>query len=122
MRALMIAMTMTVLAAAPLFAQERGAPDSKGYITGLGGFATSVGNTTGDMLLEGGVRIAPHVKVFGNVGRFSNLQADLQPTRVLLSSAVGAFPPGTVSVACALKCQPGVACCRTCSAGLGSRA
>jgi opacity protein-like surface antigen len=88
MRALMIAMTMTLLAAAPLFAQERGAPDSKGYITGLGGFATSVGNTTGDMLLEGGVRIAPHVKVFGNVGRFSNLQADLQPT---LDSATAAL-------------------------------
>ena len=80
MRTLMIVTTAILLTAAPLFAQERGVPDAKGYISGLGGFATSVGNTTGDMLLEGGVRVAPHVMLFGNVGRFANLQADLQPT------------------------------------------
>ena len=70
-------------------------------MTGFGGFAGSITNTTGDIVLEGGVRIAPHVMVFGNVGRFGNLQADLQPTlaprrprspptRVLPSSAAGA--------------------------------
>ena len=80
MRRLTIAVTVTVLTAAPLFAQEKGVPDAKGYVTGLAGFATSVGNTTGDVLLEGGVRIAPHVMVFGNVGRYGNLRGDLQPT------------------------------------------
>jgi len=90
MRAMMMAMTVTLLAAAPLFAQEKGVPDSKGYISGLGGFATTVGNTSGDMLLEGGVRIAPHVKLFGNVGRFSNLQADLQPTLDSATTALSA--------------------------------
>jgi len=90
MRTLTIAVTVTVLTAAPLFAQERGVPDAKGYITGLGGFATSVGNTTGDALLEGGVRIAPHVMVFGNVGRFGNLKGDLQPTLDSTTAALSA--------------------------------
>jgi hypothetical protein len=59
MRALMMAAAVTALAAAPLLAQEKGAGgrDAAGYVTGLGGFAASVGNTTGDMLVEGGVRI-----------------------------------------------------------------
>jgi opacity protein-like surface antigen len=82
MRTVMIAATVTLLMAAPLVAQENGAggPDAKGYVSGLGGFATSVTNTTGDMALEGGVRIAPHLMVLGDIGRFANLQADLQPT------------------------------------------
>ena len=80
MRKLMIAATVTLLTAGPLFAQERDGQRASGYVTGLGGFATSVGNTTADIAAEGGVRIAPHVMVFGNVGRFANLQADLQPT------------------------------------------
>jgi opacity protein-like surface antigen len=90
MRTLMMAAAVTVLAAAPLLAQEHGAggQDAAGYVTGLGGFAASVGNTTGDMLVEGGVRIAPHLMVFGNVGRFGNLQADLQPTLDATTSAL----------------------------------
>ena len=56
MKTLMIAATATLLTAAPLVAQERGAggDDARGYVTGLGGFATSVTNTTGD------VRVATH--------------------------------------------------------------
>ena len=80
MRVLWMAATVTMLAGAPLWAQDNGGPDARGYVTGLGGFAASVGKTTGDVLVEGGVRIAPHVMVFGNIGRFGSLQADLQPT------------------------------------------
>jgi hypothetical protein len=90
MRALTIGTTVALLTAAPLFAQERGVPDAKAYITGLGGFATAVGNTTGDWLLEGGVRIVPRVKLFGNVGRFGNLQAALQPTLDAATAALSA--------------------------------
>jgi len=72
------------LAAAPLFAQERGQQsdwqNAAGYVTGMGGFATATGNTTGDVLIEGGVRVLPHVMVFGDAGQFHNLQTDLQPT------------------------------------------
>jgi opacity protein-like surface antigen len=90
MRTWMIAATVTLLTAAPLLAQERGGQNASGYVTGLGGFATSVGNTTGDIAAEGGVRIAPHVMVFGNVGRFANLQADLQPTLDRATAALSA--------------------------------
>jgi opacity protein-like surface antigen len=90
MKAVMIGATLTLLTAAPLLAQERGGQDAAGYITGLGGFAASVGNTTADLLVEGGVRVAPHVMVFGNVGRFGNLQADLQPTLDATTAALAA--------------------------------
>jgi len=94
MRTLMMAATVTLLTAAPLLAQTQekgvGGEDAPGYITGLGGFASSVGNTTGDLLLEGGVRIAPHVMVIANVGRFGNLQPDLQPTLATTTSALAA--------------------------------
>jgi opacity protein-like surface antigen len=92
MRVLMIAGTVTLLAAAPVSAQDSGArgQDASGYVTGLGGFATSVTNTMGDILVEGGVRIAPHVKVFGDIGRFGNLQSDLQPTLDATTSALAA--------------------------------
>jgi opacity protein-like surface antigen len=83
MKALMIATTVTVLTAAPLFAQERDGQDPRGYAAALGGFATSLGttgNTTGDLRFEGGVRVGPHVMVVANGGRFADLQPDLQPT------------------------------------------
>jgi opacity protein-like surface antigen len=79
MRALIVAATLS-LVAAPLFAQESGPGDSRGYVSGYGGFASAVGHTTGDVLVEGGVRVLPHVKVFADLGRFSNLQSELQPT------------------------------------------
>jgi len=90
MRVLMFAVSTVLLAASPLFAQEHGAQDPSGYVTGLGGFATSVGNTTGDLSVEGGVRIAPHVMVFGTLGRFGNLQSDLQPTLSTATTALAA--------------------------------
>jgi opacity protein-like surface antigen len=92
MKALMIAATATLLTAAPLLAQQSGVGgrDATGYVTGLGGFASSASNTTGDMLVEGGVRIAPHVMVFGNIGRFGNLQGDLQPTLDATTAALAA--------------------------------
>jgi len=91
-RTLMMAATVTLLTAAPLLAQTQekgvGGEDAPGYVTGMGGFATSVGNTTGALLVEGGVRIVPHVMVFGNIGRFGNLQTDLQPTLDAATSAL----------------------------------
>lgn len=81
MKSSMAAVVLAALvSAAPVFAQESGATIARGYITGLGGFASSVGHTTGDMSLEAGVRVAPHLMVFGSVGHFGNLQSELQPT------------------------------------------
>ncbi len=87
MRKCFMAIVVTALSgmsAAPLFAQEaRKADDwqnAAGYVTGLGGFQAATGSTTGDVLVEGGVRVAPHVMVFGDLGWFRNLQSDLTPT------------------------------------------
>ena len=66
--------------AAPSFAQEKRVQDPNGYVSGFGGAAWADGNSTGSVLFEGGVRVAPHVTAFGNIGRFANLKGDLQPT------------------------------------------
>jgi opacity protein-like surface antigen len=84
MRIFGMAVAVMALTSAPLFAQEHaqngGWQDSAGYVTGLGGFQAATGSTTGDVLVEGGVRVAPHVMVFGDLGYFRNLQADLTNT------------------------------------------
>jgi len=75
MRSLFIAATVSLLSAAPLLAQTE-----RGYITGVGGFAASTDTTSGNVVGEAGVRIAPHLLVFGNLGQFHNLQpSDAQP-------------------------------------------
>ena len=92
MKRLIVAVTVTLLPAAPLLAQGNSASlrDGDGYVTGLAGFATSTANTTGDVQVEGGVRIARHVKVIGDIGRFGNLRGDLQPTLDATTSALSA--------------------------------
>ncbi|MFN7984061.1 MAG: outer membrane beta-barrel protein [Vicinamibacterales bacterium] len=101
MRTLAIAVT-AMLASTPLFAQEHAVTDTRGYVMGLGGFSVSVGNSTGNSLLEAGIRVAPHVMLFGNLGHFGNLQGDLQPsldaTTTSLASNQGLGVTGTGSV------------------------
>ena len=85
MRTLMILLGLTAITAAPLAAQEKngkdgGWQDAPAYVTGLGGFQAATGNTTGDVLIEGGVRVMPHVMVFGDLGWYKNLQSDLTPS------------------------------------------
>ena len=80
MKVLGTAIAILALTAAPSIAQEKGVLDPAGYVSGFGGAAWTAGNSTGSVLFEGGVRVAPHVMVFANVGRFADLQADLVPT------------------------------------------
>lgn len=81
MKIAILAATVTLVTAAPLMAQGKSASlnDGSGYVTGLAGFASSTANTTGDVRIEAGVRVAPHVKIYGDLGHFANLQGDLQP-------------------------------------------
>ncbi len=75
MRALMITLIAIVLTAAPSYAQTE-----RGYVSGIGGFTVTPDTTSRDVLAEGGVRVAPHLFVFGDVGQFRNLQpSDVQP-------------------------------------------
>src|SRR5262245_26633515 len=81
MRVLVLIATVAVVGvASPLLAQERPNSDPRGFITGFGGTTRALGNSTGNVQVEGGVRIAPHLMVFGNLGRFQDLHGDLQPT------------------------------------------
>ena len=93
-----IAAAIAVCTSSPLLAQT-----DRVYITGVGGFARSTDTTSGDAMAEVGVRIAPHLLAFGDVGRFGNLQpSDVQPsiaaTTSQLSSSQGLAVIGTGSV------------------------
>jgi opacity protein-like surface antigen len=95
MRALLLAAAMTATVAGPAFAQNaQAAQTERGYISGIGGFAVTPDATSGDVVAEAGVRIAPHLLVFGNIGQFHNLQpSDIQPaietTTTFLSAGLG---------------------------------
>ena len=93
-----IAAAIGLCTSSPLLAQT-----DRVYITGVGGFARSTDTTSGEAMAEVGVRIAPHLLVFGDVGRFENLQpSDVQPsiasTTSQLSSSQGLAVIGTGSV------------------------
>lgn len=80
MRVLVVVSTIAVLSvASPLLAQERPVSDPKAFVSASGGFVSALGDKTSDVRFETGVRIAPHLMIFGNVGKFGNLQTSLQP-------------------------------------------
>ena len=100
MRALIIAAAAIVMTAGPSFAQST--QDERAYVTVGGGVAVSSDTTSGDVALEAGMRIAPNLFVFGNLGQFHNLQpSQLQPTvdnTDLMLSANGITVDGTARV------------------------
>jgi opacity protein-like surface antigen len=49
------------------------------------------------VLFEAGVRVAPHVTAFGNIGRFANLKGDLQPTLDAATTALSEQGLGVTS-------------------------
>ena len=98
MKLTICAVALITLAAAPLFAQTE-----RAYVAAAGGFARSPDTTSGNALGEVGVRIAPHLLVFGDLGQFHNLQpSDAQPivdsTTAALSAATGLSVTGTARV------------------------
>ena len=90
----LLAVAMMSAISAPSFAQV-----DRGYVTGIGGFAVTPDTTSGDVLGEVGVRVAPRLFVFGNVGQFHNLQpSDAQPaidSTTAMSAAEGLNVSGT---------------------------
>jgi len=71
-------LALVSLAARPASAQT--AQTDRAYVAGVGGFAIA-DDTSGQVAGEAGVRVAPHVFVFGNVGQFHNLSSSqLQPS------------------------------------------
>src|SRR6185503_12282169 len=98
MRSLVMAALAVVLTAAPSMAQTE-----RGYLSATGGFVKSPDGTSGDMLGEIGVRVAPHVLLFGDLGRFHNLQPSdvrlaVDQTTTTLQSADGLIVIGEARV------------------------
>src|SRR5215510_3826349 len=86
MRALIFIATSVVLTATPSFAQA-----SRGYIEGAGGFVVSPDDTSGNVVGEVAVRIAPRLMVYGNLGKFGNIQpSELEPAVDATSTLVAA--------------------------------
>jgi opacity protein-like surface antigen len=84
-RLFLLIVAITCLAAAPSMAQTE-----RGYLTGLGGFAASPENTSGNIAGEVGVRIAPHLLAFGSVGRFHDVEPSEAQAAVDNSTALTA--------------------------------
>src|SRR5689334_3366298 len=56
-------------------------PVTRAYADVAGGFAVTPDATSGDVVGELGVRVAPNLFVFGDVGRFANAQPSMfQPS------------------------------------------
>jgi opacity protein-like surface antigen len=95
------ALTFATLVAAPALAQESGGPGPRGYVSMFGAPVWTGGNSTGSVMFEGGARVAPHLMLFGTLGHFSDLQADLQPslaaeTTALSNDGIGVTGSGTL--------------------------
>jgi opacity protein-like surface antigen len=94
------ALLMSALCAAPAMADDAGV-NAKGYANLFGGPIWAGGNSSGNIAFEGGVRVAPHLMVFGTLGHFKDLQADLQPTLTtattsLSTQGIGVTGTGTL--------------------------
>jgi hypothetical protein len=74
MKTLWIVVIAIAMTPALAFAQTE-----RAYVSGIGGFAITPDTTSRDVSAEAGVRIAPHLSLFADVGRFHNLQpSDVQ--------------------------------------------
>jgi opacity protein-like surface antigen len=74
MKTLWIVVIAIAMTPALAFAQTE-----RAYVSGIGGFAITPDTTSRDVSAEAGVRIAPHLSLVADVGRFHNLQpSDVQ--------------------------------------------
>jgi opacity protein-like surface antigen len=78
MRTFISTVAMTLLSAAA-FAQTA---TPRAYVAGTAGVAVGADGSSGNLLGEVGVRVAPHVAVFGNLGQFHNLEPSDTPPSV----------------------------------------
>jgi opacity protein-like surface antigen len=91
MRAVILMGTALLMVTGPLYAQERA------YVSVDAGVAVAPDVTSGDIRGEAGVRVARRLFVFGNVGRFANLQPSLAQPAVDLTEALAAASGASVT-------------------------
>jgi hypothetical protein len=87
MRHALILTLVSLIWSSAAYAQE-----PRGYVEGAAGFSTITGTTTGNADGEIGIRVAPRVTLFGNIGRMrdaqsSALQSSFNDTLTALSAA-----------------------------------
>lgn len=103
MKRVSLLFVMVVVSAAPALAQSE-----RGYVSGAGGFAVTPDTTSGDVMLEAGVRVAPRIVVFADLGQYHNVQpSDVQPaidlaTEQLSTTGLNAIGTGRVPATYAL--------------------
>src|SRR2546430_31904 len=94
MRTSLLVVVLTLVSAAPLFAQN---PVTRGYFTGGGrvvlfknvsGFSTAGNQGTSDLAAAFGVRIKSHVMLIGNGGWMRNVQKGIQPLPVATTNTI----------------------------------
>jgi opacity protein-like surface antigen len=84
-----VLLALASMPAAPALAQT-----DRAYVGGAGGFSITSSDTSGQLVGEAGIRVAPNVFVYGNIGQFHNLSSSqLQPaiddeTATLLNSGL----------------------------------
>ena len=83
MKTLWIVVIAVAMTPALAFAQTE-----RAYVSGIGGFAITPDTTSGDVSAEAGVRVAPHLSLFADIGHFHNLQpSDVQDNVDLTTQA-----------------------------------
>jgi hypothetical protein len=83
MKRLWIVVIAIAMTPALAFAQTE-----RAYVSGIGGFAITPDTTSRDVSAEAGVRVAPHLSLFADVGHFHNLQpSDVQDNVDLTTQA-----------------------------------
>jgi opacity protein-like surface antigen len=83
MKTLCIVVIAIAMTPALAFAQTE-----RAYVSGIGGFAITPDTTSRDVSAEAGVRVAPHLSLFADVGHFHNLQpSDVQDNVDLTTQA-----------------------------------
>ena len=70
-----VASTATLLCAGSSFAQTPRPPVERSYVLGATGFSTDSDGTSADSRFELGGRVARNLFVFGDIGRFHNLES-----------------------------------------------
>lgn len=96
-----LAVVLAAASATPAVAQEGIVSPTRGYLSLFGGSVWTGGDTTANLVFEGGARIAPHLLAWGNLGRFNDLQPDLTPfldaeTGTLANQGIGVNGLGTL--------------------------
>jgi opacity protein-like surface antigen len=80
---------------ATLWTSAAYAQEPRGYVEGTGGLSSITGTKTADATGEVGVRIAPNVLLFGNVGRLHDIHSSSLQASV--DDAVGALATGDLT-------------------------